>query len=533
MTEGDAGEDSTPTSAATSDVALPVAKEPVYGGVLRYGIEADSLNPWTPQNTVPAVSGHMVLRSVFDPLALPNNDLEVKGNLLSRIEHNADYTRWTLTVRPNIVFHDGTPLDGAAVADNLERHRRSFISGNILAEVVDVEFDDMSVTVTTARPWVAFPTVLTGQVGYMASPTWLAAVDDDPTLATAPVGTGPFMFESYMPGISFSAVRNPSYWRAGLPYLDRIEFVVLRNVQERAERLESGDIDVFHTANGDEIAKWRGRLADYTLVESAEFGETQYVLLNSGNPASPLSDITVRTAMAMALDYELIETARSGGLFLDANGPFPPGTPGYLIDTGYPAHDPDAAKALVDAWESDNGDLAITFKTTTDEFNLLTAEMLESMWEAVGIDVTIEQIDQSRYIGAALVGDFEAYFWRQHSGFDPDEQLVWWSSRTVADYGSVGLNFARIADPEIDANLDIIRTSSDESERTAAAEAINERFAKQVYHLWLGWAIWGIVAQSDVQDLITGFALPNGEPVLPTGVGIGGTHQLAQIWLDR
>ncbi|MBT8208131.1 MAG: hypothetical protein KJO18_07655, partial [Acidimicrobiia bacterium] len=532
-TEGDAGEDSTPTSAATSDVALPVAKEPVYGGVLRYGIEADSLNPWTPQNTVPAVSGHMVLRSVFDPLALPNNDLEVKGNLLSRIEHNADYTRWTLTVRPNIVFHDGTPLDGAAVADNLERHRRSFISGNILAEVVDVEFDDMSVTVTTARPWVAFPTVLTGQVGYMASPTWLAAVDDDPTLATAPVGTGPFMFESYMPGISFSAVRNPSYWRAGLPYLDRIEFVVLRNVQERAERLESGDIDVFHTANGDEIAKWRGRLADYTLVESAEFGETQYVLLNSGNPASPLSDITVRTAMAMALDYELIETARSGGLFLDANGPFPPGTPGYLIDTGYPAHDPDAAKALVDAWESDNGDLAITFKTTTDEFNLLTAEMLESMWEAVGIDVTIEQIDQSRYIGAALVGDFEAYFWRQHSGFDPDEQLVWWSSRTVADYGSVGLNFARIADPEIDANLDIIRTSSDESERTAAAEAINERFAKQVYHLWLGWAIWGIVAQSDVQDLITGFALPNGEPVLPTGVGIGGTHQLAQIWLDR
>lgn len=522
-----------PTGSVADDFELPAAREPLYGGVLRYGIEADSLNPWTPQNTVPAVSGHMVLRSVFDTLALPTNDLEVQGNLLSRIEHNADYTRWTLTVRPNIVFHDGTPLDGAAVADNLERHRRSFISGNILAEVVDVAFDDMIITVTTARPWFAFPTVLTGQVGYIASPTWLAAVDDNPGLASQPVGTGPFIFESYVPGTSFTAVRNPDYWRAGLPYLDAIEFVVLRNVRDRASALEAGDIDVFHTANGDEIAKWRNRLANYTLVESAEFGETQYVLLNSGNPLSPVSDITVRTAMAMALNYDLIETARSGGLFDVASGPFPPGTRGHLADTGYPQYDPSQASALVDSWESDNGPLEITFKTTTDEFNLLTAELLESMWEAVGIDVVIEQIDQSRYIGGALVGDFEAYFWRQHSGLDPDEQLVWWSSRTAADYGSVGLNFARIVDSQIDAALDTIRTSSDDAERRAAAETINMRFGEQVYHLWLGWAIWGIVAQPDVHDLITGFNLPTGEAVLPTGVGIGGTHQIAQIWLDR
>jgi peptide/nickel transport system substrate-binding protein len=534
-----------PTATSTTTTAVPPPGgdtsttlpsrpvEPRYGGTLRYGLEADSLTPWTPQNTALATSGHMVMRAIYDTLALPTIDLEVKGNLLSDITPNDDYTVWTLTVRDGIAFHDGTPLDGAAVAENLERHRRSFVSGNILTDVASVAAEGMRVTVTMRRPWYAFPTVLTGQVGYVASPAWLAEVDADPARALEPVGTGPFVFESYTPGVSFTAVRNPDYWRDGLPYLDRVEFYPLRNIRDRSGALLAGDVDIIHTANGDEIAKFRDRLGAFDLVESVEFGETVYIMLNVGNPRSPVADLRVRTAMAKALDYELIDRVRNGSLFDVANGPFPPGSIGYVADTGYPTYDPEGARALVAEWEAENGPLEIAYKTTSDEFNLISGELFAQLWEEVGIDVTVDTIDQSLYIGSALVGDFEAYYWRLHSGFDPDQQIVWWDSANARDFGTVGLNFARIRDRVVDENLAVIRTSSDPAERRAAAEAVSRRFAEQLYYLWLGWAVWGIVSRPEVKSVNTGFTLPDGDLVLPTGVGIGGTHMLAQMWIDE
>lgn len=520
-----------PGTTAPSTTAPPPA-EPVYGGTLRYGIEADSLTPWTPQGTAAAVSGHMVMRSVYDTLALPTRDLEIEGNLLSEITPNDDWTVWTLEVRDGITFHDGSELTGAVVADNLQRHRRSSVTGPYLVNVADISHDDMTVTVTMRSPWVAFPAVLTTQAGYVASSRWLASVDDDPARATSPVGTGPFIFDSYTPGEVFRAVRNPAYWREGLPYLDAIEFHVLRNIRDRSGALLDDTVDIIHTSNGDEIARFRERLGEFGMVEAAEFGETTYILLNVGNPTSPVSDPLVRRAMALALDYDLIKQARNGGVLEIANGPFAPGMIGYLEDTGFPEHDPEAARALVAEWEAVNGPLEITFTTTSDEFNRISAELYEQLWEEVGIDVTVATIDQSLYIGAALTGSFEAAFWRLHSGFDPDLQNVWWNSLFALDYGEVTVNFARLRDPVVDEALGVIRTSPDEDDRRRAAEQINRRFAEQVYNLWLGWAITGIIFDPAVRDVHTGFTTVGGAPVLPTGVGIGGTHQLAQIWIE-
>ena len=523
----------TQTTAPAPATGSTAVRQPRYGGTLRYGLEADSLNPWTPADTAAAVSGHMVMRSVYDTLALPTIDLEVEGNLLEAIEPNADFTVWTLRVRPGITFHDGTPLDGAAVADNLQRNRVGALTASFLVDVADVTSEGMTVTVLTTRPWVSFPAVLTGQAGYVASPTWLAMVDGNPDLASQPVGTGPFVFESYTPGVSFTATRNTDYWREGLPYLDGVDLRVLRNIKDRSTALLDGDIDIIHTANGDEIAKFRDRLGAFDMVEAREFGETTYVLLNVGNPASPVSDLRVRRAMAHALDYDIIKTARNGGIFEVPNGPFQPGSIGHLRDTGFPTYDPDLARELVDDWESENGPLEISFTTTSDEFNLISAELYEQFWEAAGIDVTLQTIDQSQYIGFALVGNFEAYFWRLHSGFDPDEQLRWWLSDNARDFGTPSTNFGRIRDEVLDGHLATIRTAADPEARRRAAEEVNRRFADQVYNIWLGWPVTGIIFDPTVKQVNTGFTLPSGASVLPTGVGIGGTHQLAQIWIDR
>ena len=84
--------------------------EPQYGGSVTYGIEADTSNPWTPQQVLCAISCSEILRSIYDPVAEIGEDGTVQPVLAESIEHNEDYTVWTVKVREGITFHDGTPL---------------------------------------------------------------------------------------------------------------------------------------------------------------------------------------------------------------------------------------------------------------------------------------------------------------------------------------------------------------------------------------------------------------------------------------
>ena len=530
--------DSAPTTTvlASDPIASSTTTEapvlPTYGGRLTYGVEADTLNAWTPQNAAAAISGHLALRSVFDSLALPDADGVVKGVLLESIEPNADFTQWTLTTRSGITFHDGTPFDADAVVENLQRHRQSFLTGTILRDVTSVEaLDDTTVVVSIAHPWPSFPVTLTTQVGYIASPTWLRAIDDEPALATSPVGTGPFVFAEYVEGDFFRVERNDDYWQEGLPYLDEVQFVIMRSTRERTASIRDGATNIIHTDRGDEIVRFREQLDQFGLVESTEFGESRFLMLNQLDPDSEVRDVRVRTALALALDTDLYRAARAANLFEVANGPFTPGSVGYLEDNGFPTPDLDEAIELVEEYEAENGPIEIDYAVTDDEFNLITAELIAGMWRDAGIDVTIRAIPQSDAISQALLGNFEAILWRNFAAFDPDLLGHWWHSETSVD--GLALNFARIEDDVIDGHLDTIRESADPDERRAAAEAINRRFAEQVYSIWLTWPAWAIAHTPDVRQVITGYTLPDGSEVLPTGVGIGGTHQLAQIWLEQ
>ena len=512
--------------------------EPVTGGTLVYGVEGDTSTPWTPANMVCAISCHITIRSVYDTLTLANEDGEVQPNLLASFEPNADSSVWTLVARDGITFHDGTPFDADAVMANIEADRASPLVGKAFAYIDDVASDgDMTVTVTMKGPWIAFPAFLTGQLGYQASPTWLAAVEAGTADAAAPVGTGPFVFDSYEPGGTFRATKNPDYWRTDaegrqLPYLDAIEYVVQDQDQTRFNSLTSGETNIMHTSNGDTTNRLEAEAESGSIeVDNITNNlETGYVLLNVGDESLPTSDVRVRRALAYAFDYETRRQARSGGVPEIANGPFPPGTPGYLEDTGFPTYDPDKARELVDEYEAENGPIEIAYKTTTDEFNLVTAQLYQQFWEDVGIDVTLDQVEQGSFIGLALTGDFEAFGWRNHAGFDADQQNVWWNSENGHPPPDFGLNFGRIRDDVIDEGLNTLRTNPDEAARVAAAEDINRRFADQVYNIWFEWPVWSIGHSPSVHNVLGGIT-EEGDPVLDV-LGIGGAHQISQIWID-
>jgi len=532
----------------TTTTEAPDEGEPVDGGRLVYAVEADVASPWTPQNVVCDISCHMIMRTVFDTLALyvegPDGDPVVEPNLLESFSPNDDFTEWTLTPRQGITFHDGTPFDAAAIKANLDAHLTSFLTGKALADVESIEVVGTDAVVKTKRPWAHFPGYLTGQVGYMASPTWLAAIADGSAQPDQPVGTGPFVFESYQPGGSFVATKNAEYWRAeeGLPHLDAVEMRVVADSQARRTALLNGEIDMMHTSNGDSIAQLRED-GGIEMTENTEYGEKSYILLNNANPDSAIQDVRIRRALGHALDLEVLIERRGGGVGKPANGPFGPGQLGALEDTGYPEFDQAKARELVEEYKADegiDGPIPIAYTTTSDPYSLGTAELLKQFWDAVGFETEIAQIEQSQFIVTALRGDFEAFGWRNHGGYNPDGQRYWWHSEAAncgirdtcpnGDEPSLALNFGRIRDEQIDASLDRLRESPDMDVVAEEGEKINRRFGEQAYNLWTTLTTWAWVKQPFV-DGIDAWTSPSGANVLEFN-GFGGAHGMVNLWCN-
>jgi peptide/nickel transport system substrate-binding protein len=423
---------------------------------------------------------------------------------------------------------------------------------------------------------VALPGQFTGQCGYMFSPKWLRSLPSNPlrqgpladpeTAATPPTGKdaepvslGAFKFKSYQPGNgnSFDAVRNDDYWRKdeGLPYLDEVELVVAVDIDGRSNGLRSGQFNIMHTDNGDELAKYQ-KDKSFNQVTSDAFAETGYIMLNVAegtnptyakltgkdgtmdpkgqNAASPLLKVECRRALAEAIDLDRVVKERTAGIDKPANGPFPPGSIGYLQDSGYPKYDVKAAQADMDKCLAAIGKPAaeFTYNTTNDPFNVETNQLVISMWkDAFGdkVKTSVTPVEQGQYIGLALVGNFNAFAWRNHGGVDPDQQFVWWYSGLSSPIGQSAINFGRFQDPDIDKALLTQRTQADPAVRKAATEEINRSFGKNVWNLWNWWTTWGIPTNKKVHD-VTNLTLPgSSEKIAPL---ISGHHGIAQIWCD-
>jgi peptide/nickel transport system substrate-binding protein len=523
------------TVAATTAAPTTVAAAPTPGGKLIMGIENDSAQPWTPANVQCAASCHQTIRSVYDPLALINDKGGIEPYLAKSITPNADSTVWTIVARDGVKFHDGTAFDGAAIADNLSRQRKSVLTGTALLDVTDVTVKDpMTVEVTMKRSWVAFPVYLVGQIGYMASPTWLKAVDADATQATKPVGTGPFIFESYTPNESFKAKKNPDYWNKPYPFVDEVEFRPIQDALARQRALESGDINVMHSTNGQSIKDFRDKLKDkFPTLEVTNFAETSYTMLYATH-ADVLADSRIRCALANSRDMPALIDKIQLGVNKIATGPFSPGQLGNLEDSGYPVkQDLTKAKALVADYKKEHpGKITIGVATTNDETNLTIAQAEKAWWEAAGIDeVTINQFEQGTLITNALFGTFQAFLWRNHGGVDLDAQYIWWHSSNAKPDGELALNFGRIKDPVIDKALDDNRGAKDPAVKKTLAETVNKQFAKECYNLWDYYTAWTLPHIPSIQGL-DAFTLPSGNKAA-LGAGIAGTFNINGVFIKK
>ncbi len=559
---------------------------PEYGGKLVYGIEADVSNPWAPYGLTCSISCAMPLGSISDPLF----DFDPDGNLVpvlaAGIESNADASEWTMTMRPNVMTHDGDVFDANSVAYNINLCRASSGRGQDFILVEDVEvIDDLTVKFVLAQGWSAFPAAaLDTPCGtHMMSPRWLKTLESNPLRAesrftgtdlidqetvdtpadgdqSAPISMGAFQFVEYTPGNGNGMLveRFEDYWRGsgpnstgeGLPYLDEIEFVIAVDIASRSAALQSGQFDIMHTANADETADFRDNNPEFVRLEANKFGETSYFLINQAdtpeldpegtNAGNPLLDLRVRRALAQGFDRQRVADERQAGLVRVAQGPFAPGQPGFLEDNGFPEYDPVAALATLEEYINDpersdgkavGEPIDFGFNTTNDAFNVETNQLVSSMWtDAFGdlIEVEITPIEQGSYVSLAVVGEYEVQGWRQHGGADHDTQLRFWSTSTNAPIGTPTFNFGRFHDPELDALAEASRLETDQAARVAIFEDMNRLFGEKVYILPTYHTLWTIIAAPYVRD-IAPLPLPDGGETFPV---ISGSHAVTQLWCE-
>lgn len=501
---------------------------PVRGGSLSVGLVAE-IDGFYPPNNHWDTNGFNYANAIYDPLCAVAADGSIQPYLCQSVTPNSTFDTWTMVLRPNVKFHDGSALTSAVVVANFQALQASLLTGQALTQVTScTATDPMTVVYKLQAPNPGFAAGLTTQVGYVVGQAMIDAVKAGNPRAT-PVGTGPFVYQSWQPNDHFVATRNPNYWRSGLPYLDQITFRPIPDTIQRESTLKTGGVDMIQSTDPNTIKRFSGQ-SGYQVVDTATgvLGEPTVAFIMLNTDVAPTNDLSIRKALAQSLDQATIQKIFGGGYAKPINGLFLPDSP-YYSDPGYPAYDPAAAKKLVAQYAASHGTPKLTLLTITDPRLAQVVQIIQNMWNQVGFDVTISQIEQANLINDFIAGQFQAATSYQFGAIDPDLNYVWWSTTTVKPIGSIALNFPRNSDPVIEENMMTGRHTTDQATRVKAYQAVNEQLAKDLPYLWLQQYLFTEVATSRVQN----FA----DPTLPSGAKQyaydEGIFVPTQIWLSK
>ncbi len=502
--------------------------DPVEGGSIEVGLEAET-NSWLPGEGSFGNPGTTVAFALYDPLMKRTEDGEVKPYLAESMEPNDDFTTWTLTLRPDVQFHDGTPLNGEALKVNFDEYLTAPGSNvaSTLAEVTSLEVvDELTVEYRLAATNAAFPDILTQAPGWPFSPTAAAQFGED--AGSNPVGTGPFQFVSWQRDSRLTVEKNENYWQDGLPYLDEIVFRPIPDEDTRLASLESGDVQAMQTLRQSTIARAR----DVSGVDNYEYlgNNAGGSLINTSRP--PFDDVRVRQALAHAIDQEaLIEILGGTGMTPPATQYFSPDSPYYSeeAEEAFPDFDPERAQELYDEYINDPArsdgqpagtDLSFTYNCPPDPSLNELSQLYQSFWGNLGMDVSLRAVEQAAHIQNAIARDYDVQCFRFSEEADPyfilDEAFT-----------PGPLNFTVYQSPEIDTALETLRTTTDLDERKEAVAAASLNISENVPNLFTGYTLTDVAVREEVKN-VGGWEFPDGT----MGDGVpGATTMWGFVWL--
>jgi peptide/nickel transport system substrate-binding protein len=318
-----------------------------------------------------------------------------KQALAESWQKSSDAMTYTLNLRREVKFHDGTPFNASCVKFNIERALALNSGPSWMYLCVDnIEvLDTYTVKFVLKYPYAPFLDVLASYWNpFMMSPSYVGAhsTSSDPWAADwmseHTCGTGAYMLEQWVKGQYISFVRFQDYWRGWEgKHVDKVYMPLIKEWSTIRMNLEAGDLDFIFPMDvkSDDIP---------ALERNPSLKIEKHVLpipmfLTVNHLYGPCSDVRVRQAICYALNYTAVEEALNG-MGTQAQGPLPKSVPGHDDTLFVYSYDPAKAKALLEQAGYPDG-LQIEYAYNPDEAKQKVGAILQQSAEAAGISVKL------------------------------------------------------------------------------------------------------------------------------------------------
>lgn len=526
---------STPIAYPASDYQEQERGKP--GGTLRLTTTND--NGTLDVQVLADTSTKWLGRILFDSLVYLDHEGQPSPWLAKSWQISEDGKVYTFRLREGVTFSDGEPFDAEALRVNLQRIRdpatRTRMTTAYIAPYVDGKvIDTHTFEAHLSEPYTPFLNVLAQSWFGMYSPK--AILQGPKSLAERPVGSGPFVLESYSRQQGAVFVRRADYaWapdfvrHQGPAYLERIQLSFISEPLARYGGLSSGQYDFTVDVPPQNAAAVRANPA-LRLASRVNLGNpVRVITMNTQKP--PFDDVRVRKAVALAIDRAGIE--RIGGFgeyrlktdFLSATTQYyDPSFQGAL------RYAPERASALLDeaGWtERDargfrakaGASLRASALVTDAQAARNTLVAVQADLKRVGFELMLEQVAPNVAISRRQTGDYQLSgtgYWHTNT---PDGLYIVYDSRNITSARFNGQNSSRLQDAQLDALLGRARTERDPAELRRLYSQAQERLtelvpAVPVYenHSIVAW-------QKDVKNVV--FDTSHNMPFFTS------------VWLDR
>lgn len=426
------------------------------------GVEPTSLDP----HAGLAGSDHDSFKQIFEPLV----EVDPQGNAIPALAvswENPTPKEWVFRLRKNVAFHDGTPFNAAAVEFNIKRLQDPATKSpvaDIAKKIVGINVvDDSTIKLTLDAPNVDFPIVMQDRPGMMVSPAAVKKLGAD--FGRNPVGTGPFVFQSWKEGDSIKLKKNQNYWNKANVFLDEVELKVIPDQSVAVMNLQAGNLDMIISLSEERVQlleKSKDIKTYYTPI--LEFFSTYMMSV------PPFDKKEVRQALAYAVDREAITKALTFGYGRPATGHLPDIHWAYEGNVNrYPRNIAKAKELLAKAGYP-NGVKATLTTIPVPPHNKI-AQIVKQQAAEAGIDFTLEMVEPAQAIGKAMKKETNAL-------------QLGWSGRASTDatfqslvHSAGAYNNKNYINPEADKLIERARSVSDIQERKKAYSALQKLVA--------------------------------------------------------
>ena len=432
-----------------------------YKDTIKIAIGADvtSFDPHIGKET-PAVA---VTNHIYDTLVRVDPVTDEVVPQIAESWEIVSATEYRFHIRQGIKFHNGEDLTADDVKYSLDRAIASAAVSYIVDFIDEVIIeDDYTVLVTLDAPYAPALRNLAVPFAAIVPMDYTSANED--ILRTAPVGSGPYKFESWSQNDSTKLVANEEYYD-GAPATKYLEFRVVPEAAQRTIALETGEVDLAYdplTAD-----KQRIRENDDLVLISAPSLTCYYVSMNMNK--APFDNKLVRQAVSHAIDRQLIVDTLYMGDGQAADDLIAPAVFGYF-GCGVDEYDPELSKQLLAEAGYPNG-FSCTLWVNNNQERVEVCQVIQAMLAEIGIECKLEVMEFGTFISRTTSGEHDmAYFGWVTSTKDGD--YTYYSLEHSSQQGAAG-NRTFVNDPEVDRLVEMGRTSTDENVRRQAYQDLS------------------------------------------------------------